>query len=27
MENHKKIARFAKNQILGPKVGYAWGRY
>jgi len=27
MENHKKIAKSAKNQILGPRVGYTWGRY
>jgi len=27
MENHKKKARSAKNQNLGPGDGYAWGRY
>jgi len=27
MENHKKKARSAENQNLGPGVGYAWGRY
>jgi len=23
----KDKTRFAENQILGPRVGYAWGRY
>jgi len=26
-KNQKDKTRSAKNQILGPGVGYAWGRY
>jgi len=26
-KNQKNKIRYAKNQILGPRVDYAWGRY